>query len=995
MKVKALLILLIFNISTFFGQETLPINGVKDNFNPIYAFTNAHIFITPEKKIKNGTLIVQDGKVIAADTNLIIPKDAIVKNLNGEYIYPSFIDLYSDYGIKKPIKKERKSRSPQYKSDKIGAYHWNQAIHPETHTSHTFTYNKKKSEDLLNIGFGAVLTHIHDGIMRGTGTFVLLSDESTHENMIYEKAASFYSFNKGTSQQRYPTSLMGSIALIKQTLLDAEWYEKQTKQTNLSYINYNLQKDLPQIFQANHVLDYQRIYKISDEFEIDFLIKGNGKEYSRIKEVKETGFSIIIPINFPKAYDVSNPESTEWITLNELKEWELSPYNPKILSDNNINFCITSFDSENKKDFLKNLRLSIKKGLKKSEALASLTTRPASLLNASDKIGTLENGKIANFIISSDDIFEEGVIYENWVNGVKHIINKRKIKNIAGHYTFYSAGSGTSAVIKGTSDKVKVTINSIDSLPLITKIDDKKINFSLANGEFRASGDIINNDSISGYYQNSKGEFFDFLLLKDSSFTNDLKKDAIVSKVQNNIPSVWFPNKAHGFKRLPIQKSIVFKNATVWTNEKDGILINTDVIIHQGKIIAIGTLLNPLEYLETDDYQVLNASNLHLTSGIIDEHSHIAISRGVNESSQAVTAEVSIADVINPEDHNIYRQLAGGTVAAQLLHGSANPIGGRSAIVKLNWGSSAEEMKIKNSKEFIKFALGENVKQSNWGAFETIRFPQSRMGVEQVFYDAFYRAKEYQNEWNTYNKLSLKEKRNTVAPREDIELNVLVEILQSERFITCHSYVQSEINMLMHVADSMGFKINTFTHILEGYKIVDKMKEHGVGGSTFSDWWAYKFEVNDAIPYNASLLNDAGIVTAINSDDAEMGRRLNQEAAKAVKYGGSSEEDAWKMITLNPAKLLHLDDRMGSIAVGKDADIVLWTKNPLSIYSKVVQTYVDGKLMYDTKKDEEIRKRDLEERMRIIKLMSIDKNQDKKKPMVPEKEKLYHCCKIK
>ena len=995
MKAKALLILMIFNISTFFGQETFPLNGVKDNFNPIYAFTNAHIFITPEKKIKNGTLIVQDGKVIAADTNLIIPKDAIIKNLNGEYIYPSFIDLYSDYGIKKPIKKERKSRSPQYKSDKIGAYHWNQAIHPETQASHTFAYNKKKSEDLLHIGFGAVLTHIHDGIMRGTGTFVLLSGESTHENMIYEKAASFYSFNKGTSQQRYPTSLMGSIALIKQTLLDAEWYEKQTKQTNLSYINYNLQKDLPQIFQANHVLDYQRIYKISDEFEIDFLIKGNGKEYSRIEEVKETGFSVIIPINFPKAYDVSNPESTEWITLNELKEWELSPYNPKILSDNNINFCITSFDSKNKKDFLKNLRLSIKKGLKKSEALASLTTRPASLLNASDKIGTLENGKIANFIISSDDIFEEGVIYENWVNGVKHIINKRKIKNIAGYYTFNSAGSSTSAVIKGNSDKVKVTITSIDSLPLITKIHDKKINFSLANGEFRATGDIINNDSISGYYQNSKGEFFDFLLLKDSSFTNDLKKETVVSKAKNNIPSVWFPNKAHGFKRLPVQKSIVFKNATVWTNEKDGILINTDVIINQGKIIAIGTLLNPLEYLENDDYQVVNASNLHLTSGIIDEHSHIAISRGVNESSQAVTAEVSIADVINPEDHNIYRQLAGGTVAAQLLHGSANPIGGRSAIVKLNWGCSAEEMKIKNSKGFIKFALGENVKQSNWGAFETIRFPQSRMGVEQVFYDAFYRAKEYQKNWNNYNKLSLRERRNTLAPREDIELNVLVEILQSERFITCHSYVQSEINMLMHVADSMGFKINTFTHILEGYKIADKMKEHGVGGSTFSDWWAYKFEVNDAIPYNASLLNDAGIVTAINSDDAEMGRRLNQEAAKAVKYGGSSEEDAWKMITLNPAKLLHLDDRMGSITVGKDADIVLWTKNPLSVYAKVVQTYVDGKLMYDTKQDEEMRKRDLEERMRIIKLMSIDKNQDKKKPMVPEKEKLYHCCKIK
>tara|TARA_Y100001933_G_scaffold204297_1_gene206519 strand:- start:39 stop:848 length:810 start_codon:yes stop_codon:yes gene_type:complete len=267
------------------------------------------------------------------------------------------------------------------------------------------------------------------------------------------------------------------------------------------------------------------------------------------------------------------------------------------------------------------------------------------------------------------------------------------------------------------------------------------------------------------------------------------------------------------------------------------------------------------------------------------------------------------------------------------------------------------------------------------------------MGVEQVFYDAFFRAKEYEKKWEDYNKLNLVEKRKTLAPREDIELNVLVEILNSERFITCHSYVQSEINMLMHVADSMGFKINTFTHILEGYKIAEKMKKHGVGGSTFSDWWAYKFEVNDAIPYNASLLNEAGIVTAINSDDAEMGRRLNQEAAKAIKYGGTSEEDAWKMITLNPAKLLYLDDKMGSIKIGKDADIVLWSDNPLSVYSKVVQTYVDGKLMYDESIDVQNRKRDLKERMRIIKLMSKDKNQNKIKPTAPVEEKLYHCCK--
>ena len=479
-------------------------------------------------------------------------------------------------------------------------------------------------------------------------------------------------------------------------------------------------------------------------------------------------------------------------------------------------------------------------------------------------------------------------------------------------------------------------------------------------------------------------------MVRDSLF-KEIKNIEKSDSLKLSTPNIWFPNKAYGFNKKPKQKNVFFKNATIWTNEDMGILENADIIISEGKIIEIGILLNPLKYFEENNYEVIDASNMHITSGIIDEHSHIAISRGVNESSEAITAEVSIEDVINPYDHNIYRQLAGGTVAAQLLHGSANPIGGQSAIIKFRWGENAENMKISNADNFIKFALGENVKQSNWGDYENERFPQTRMGVEQVFYDAFYRAKAYKESWDTYNNLNNRQKKTTPAPREDLELNALVEILNSKRFITCHSYVQSEINMLMHVADSMDFTVNTFTHILEGYKVANKMKKHGAGGSTFSDWWAYKFEVNEAIPYNATILNNAGVVTSINSDDAEMGRRLNQEAATGIKYGGTTEEDAWKMVTLNPAKLLHLEDRMGSLKGGKDADIILWTDNPLSIYTKVIQTYVDGKLMFDSNLNLQLQNRDLKERMRIIKLMSEDKNNDKKR--TPEKtiEKLYHC----
>ena len=282
-------------------------------------------------------------------------------------------------------------------------------------------------------------------------------------------------------------------------------------------------------------------------------------------------------------------------------------------------------------------------------------------------------------------------------------------------------------------------------------------------------------------------------------------------------------------------------------------------------------------------------------------------------------------------------------------------------------------MKYAKADGFIKFALGENVKQSNWGDNNTIRFPQSRMGVEQVYYDYFIRAREYDRKQKAFAALSDKMKATAEPIRRDLELEAIAEILNKKRFITCHSYVQSEMNMLMHVADSMGFTVNTFTHALEAYKIADKIKARGTGASTFSDWWAYKMEVQDAIPYNASLLNEMGIVTAINSDDAEMGRRLNQEAAKTIKYGGMSEEDALKLVTLNPAKLLHISDRVGSIKVGKDADLVLWSDHPLSIYSHVEKTIIDGQLYYDQEEDKLLREDMQKERTRIIQKMMAEK----------------------
>ena len=461
----------------------------------------------------------------------------------------------------------------------------------------------------------------------------------------------------------------------------------------------------------------------------------------------------------------------------------------------------------------------------------------------------------------------------------------------------------------------------------------------------------------------SEGELVNWQL---SSSSNSVSRSEIndESTATPDLPAkILFPFTAYGRESVPTANDLLIKGATVWTNEDSDILV-TDVLVRDGKIAEIGNNLNAASAT------IVDGSGKHLTPGIIDEHSHIALF-SINESATN-SSMVRMKDVVDSENVNIYRNLAGGVVAAQLLHGSANPIGGQSAIIKMRWGESPNDLLIDGADEYIKFALGENVKRSRNPA--SVRYPQTRMGVEQVFVNAFSQAQEYEKTWDAYNNLSRSQQRSTPPPRKDLVHEAMLEILNHERFVTSHSYVQSEINMLMEVANSFGFNINTFTHILEGYKVADKMAEHGAGGSTFSDWWGYKWEVRYAIPYNAALMQQAGVVVAINSDDAEMSRRLNQEAAKAVKYGNVNEIDALKMVTLNPAKLLHLDDRMGSIKVGKDADLVLWSDHPLSVYASADYTWVDGIAYYSRAEDLELRQAIADERARIIAAITAEKD---------------------
>jgi imidazolonepropionase-like amidohydrolase len=445
-----------------------------------------------------------------------------------------------------------------------------------------------------------------------------------------------------------------------------------------------------------------------------------------------------------------------------------------------------------------------------------------------------------------------------------------------------------------------------------------------------------------------------------------LARQAERASTQPALFEVTYPLGAYGRSREPGQPAaVLFRNATVWTSGPRGKLAGASVLVENGKITGVYADGEAVKAVP-EGAVVIDCAGKHVSPGIIDCHSHIATDGGINEGSQSITCEVRIADFIDCDDINIYRQLAGGVTAANVLHGSANTIGGQNQVIKLRWGASAEGMKFTEAPPGVKFALGENVKRSNSdaggrGRGGDARYPASRMGVEQLVRDAFQAAREYHQSWERYDATG-----KGIPPRRDLELDALWEIVSGRRMIHCHSYRQDEILAFMRACEQFGVTVGVFQHVLEGYKVADQMARHGAAGSSFADWWAYKYEAWDAIPYDGALMRDAGVLVSFNSDDAELARRLNLEAAKAVKYGGVPEEEALKFVTLNPARQLRVDQHVGSIEVGKHADLVVWSGSPLSTLSVCEQTWVDGRKYFDRAEDRETRRRDQGRRNALV-----------------------------
>src|ERR1700684_615966 len=397
----------------------------------------------------------------------------------------------------------------------------------------------------------------------------------------------------------------------------------------------------------------------------------------------------------------------------------------------------------------------------------------------------------------------------------------------------------------------------------------------------------------------------------------------------------------------PAGNPILIQNATILTITH-GNIEHGSILIRDGKIAAVGT-----DVKAPDGATVIDAKGQYVMPGIIDCHSHIAVDGSVNEGSVSVSSMANIADVLNPDDISIYDDLSGGVTTANILHGSANPIGGQTIVIKLRWGKQASELPFQGALPGIKFALGENPKRSNFTPPPGVepRYPATRMGVEETIREAFIEAREYKKQWDDYNRKKAAGNQNPLPPRRNEKLEPLVEVMEGKRYVHAHCYRADEILMLIRVANEFGFKVRTFQHVLEGYKIADEIAASGAGGSTFSDWWAYKMEASDAIPYNAALMAERGVIVSVNSDDAQEARQLNQEAAKTMKYGGLSANDALKLITLNPAIQLGIYARAGSICVGQDADLVIYNHNPLSVYAVAQKTLIDGTVYFDRDRD--------------------------------------------
>ena len=993
---KLLYILLLF--SGLLAQ-TEPVKDIHRNSPRVWALSHAMIHTEPGDSIKDGTVIVRDGRIEKVGRYIQIPLDAYEIDMEGANIYAGFIDGWLK------VKLDEKIKSPDD--------HWNEKIRAEYRAKDDLKLKDKDLKALRSIGITAAHVVPEKGIFKGKSDLVVLNKNYVSVSKDVSQVLEFKT--GGWSDRGYPNSLLGVIAVMRQTFLDAEWYRKSLDiigkypeenepiplNPSLAELGDFQTNRRPILFMSREEHGALRSLKIADEFNLNPWLLGSGYEYRRLDEIAAQNPFIILPLDFPAKPKVTDPYIALQYSTEQLKHWDMAPDNIKKVYDAGLRFSLTSSTLKKKSEFRKNLQKIIDRGLPQDVALAALTTFPAEAMGLSKVLGKIQPGYMANLVVTDGNYFDpKSRITSIWLSGKEYYIAQRHKPKLAGKWnleiekkTYDLEFSIPSSYKKNKKlRQTALDANKLEGKLFFGDVTLNLIDLKIYNStiEFKLKGTLLEQDAmlafkgqiikdrISGKVYDGSKKDYTFIAKRTVEVKPIARDKDIASDAE-----LFFPEGAYGLnKNLLSPNAVLIDNATLWTCGPKGIVEDWDILFVNGKIDKVAPDIS----VPMGSALVIDGTGKYVTPGLIDCHSHSAAS-SINEGAQAVTAEVRIRDVLYADDINIYRQLGGGLTTANVLHGSANPIGGQNAVIKLKWGTGPNELLYKNAPQGIKFALGENVKQANWEG--TNRYPQTRMGVEQVIRDAFRAAQDYRHRHKTYERNS-KAQRKTIPPRIDLELEALAEILEGSRLLHCHSYRQDEIMMLMRVAEDFGFTIATFQHVLEGYKVAERIAEHGAGASTFSDWWQYKYEVIDAIPYNGTLMARNDVLVSFNSDDDELARRMNTEAAKAVKYGGLSDEEALKFVTINPAKQLRIDRWVGSLEEGKDADFVIWDGPPLSIFSKVQETWIEGSRFWSIDDNAQLEERDKSLRENLIQKILSTTSSTVGKEMKPNSDTPYH-----
>lgn len=857
----------------------------------LFALTGARIVTVSGSVIENGTVVVDDGVIRAVGAGASAPAGAWVIDASGKTVYPGLFDALTTLGHgSEPAQRGGFGFGGGGGAQPDPASHsWGPEDRPGTSTWLTAADDMDPEDDRFHswrdAGFTTVVTTRHEGLVPGqTAVLNLRSYVRPREMVVATPVAMRVNLqDRSRTFTGYPGSPMGVFAYLKQLYYDAKHYDdawsdyeasprgKRRPEWDMALEPVRLQFDegWPALFPATSRSDVGRALETTQEMGVTPIVYGAHGTYAAADLLADAGVPALVDLDWPTPPTDGDPEATP--ALEQLRLFDRAPTTPAALAEAGVPFAFYTGGLDQPSEALTAVRRAVAQGLSEDDAIRALTLSPAEIFGVADRLGSVEEGKIANLVVASGSLLDEDVRIETvFVDG-----------------EMFEAEAPDEEADEEDGD---------------------------AEGENVASAERRGGRGGAGAGRRGAGS-------------------------RNAGPDPATPPIAMSADKGPYRDDPVtlIRNATVLTASR-GTLENTDVLMRDGKIAAVGTGLDA-----PSDAVVVDATGKFVTPGIFDAHSHMA-ALSINEGTVNISSMVTIEDVLRPEDVGMYRALAGGVTTINILHGSANPIGGGNSVIKLRWGADAADLRV-GAHKGIKFALGENTKRDR----NPDRYPATRMGVQDVIRQAFLDAREYMEEWDAYEAGG----RRGVAPRRDLKLEALMEILTGERWVHSHSYRADEILQLLRLAEEFDFTVRTLQHVLEGYKVADEIAAHGASASTFSDWWAYKVEAYDAIPHNAALMAERGVLVSINSDSGEEIRHLNQEAAKAMKWGGMDEEQALRLVTLNPAIQFGLEDRIGSIDEGKDADVAIWEGHPLSMFGKAVQTYVDGKLYFDIDMDRE------------------------------------------